>query len=210
METTDAALLEATAAGDAEAFACFWERRVGTVTAYAIRRCSNPDEVADVVAECFLTAYRIAGRYRPLSATAVPWLLGIVERTAAAQRRAWLRWVRIGRRATADRPRFHDDEYDAVDAAIDAARQAPEIEAALAALPARERAVLELTAYAQLSPSEAAAALDISPNAARLRLARARKRMRERLLRPGQGIDDLGSDLAGGRFLLAGAGGDVE
>jgi DNA-directed RNA polymerase specialized sigma24 family protein len=49
---------------------------------------------------------------------------------------------------------------------------------------ARDRKVLELVAYAQLSPSEAALALGISPNAARLRLARARKRLRERLPPP--------------------------
>jgi len=44
-----------------------------------------------------------------------------------------------------------------------------------------DRKVLELVAYAQLSPTEAALALGISPNAARLRLARARKRLREQL-----------------------------
>jgi RNA polymerase sigma-70 factor (ECF subfamily) len=48
-------------------------------------------------------------------------------------------------------------------------------------MPAGDRKVLELVAYAQLSPTEAALALGISPNAARLRLARARMRLRERL-----------------------------
>jgi RNA polymerase sigma-70 factor, ECF subfamily len=51
----------------------------------------------------------------------------------------------------------------------------------LRAMPDGDRKVLELVAYAQLSPSEAALALDISPNAARLRLARARKWLREQL-----------------------------
>jgi RNA polymerase sigma-70 factor (ECF subfamily) len=48
-------------------------------------------------------------------------------------------------------------------------------------MPVGDRKVLELVAYAQLSPSEAAVALGISPNAARLRLARARRRLREQL-----------------------------
>ena len=48
-------------------------------------------------------------------------------------------------------------------------------------MPVGDRKVLELVAYAQLSPTEAALALGISPNAARLRLARARKRLREQL-----------------------------
>lgn len=208
MEPTDAALLASTAAGDGAAFTRFWRRHVGLVTAYAIRRCANPDEVADIVAESFLAAYRMAGRYQPLTPTAVPWLLGITERTAAAHRRAWLRWLRLRQRTATDRPRFRDEEYSAVDAAIDAARQTPEIEAALEALPERERTVLELVAYASLSPSEAAMALDITPNAARLRLARARKRMRQRLGRSSLGSGDFNtdvdSDFAGGRGPSAG------
>jgi RNA polymerase sigma-70 factor (ECF subfamily) len=46
---------------------------------------------------------------------------------------------------------------------------------------AGDRKVLELVAYEQLSPTEAASALGMSPNAARLRLARARRRLRELL-----------------------------
>ena len=77
-----------------------------------------------------------------------------------------------------ERPRFTGDEYEAVEAA----RQAPHVQAALRAMSAGDRKVLELVAYALLSPSEAAVALDISPNAARLRLARARKQLREQLV----------------------------
>jgi RNA polymerase sigma factor (sigma-70 family) len=85
------------------------------------------------------------------------------------------------RRADGEPPRFTGEEYEAVEAAIDAARQAPHVQAALRAMPVGERRVLELVAYAQLSPTEAALALGISPNAARLGLARARKWLRERL-----------------------------
>ena len=69
-----------------------------------------------------------------------------------------------------------------MESAVDAARQTPHVQAALRAMSAGDRKVLELVAYAQLSPTEAALALDISPNAARLRLARARKELREQLV----------------------------
>ncbi|NND85433.1 MAG: sigma-70 family RNA polymerase sigma factor, partial [Acidimicrobiia bacterium] len=46
---------------------------------------------------------------------------------------------------------------------------------------AAERDVLELVAIHGLGPAEAAVALNISPNAARLRLSRARGHMRDRL-----------------------------
>jgi RNA polymerase sigma factor (sigma-70 family) len=181
MEPTDQELLAATAAGDGEAFAIFWRRHTSTVMAFGIHHCATSEDVADLVADTFLAAFRAAGRYRPQTATAAPWLLGIATRLASNQHRTLVRWRRGNQRVAGERPRFTGEEYEAVEAAIDAARQAPHVQAALRAMPVGDRKVLELVAYAQLSPSEAALALHISPNAARLRLARARKRLREQL-----------------------------
>ena len=185
MEPTDQELLAATAAGDGEAFAVFWRRHTSVVMAFGIQRCASSEDVADLVADTFLAAFRAAGRYRAQTATAVPWLLGIATRLAWNQQRVLARWLRVSRRGVGEPPRFTGEEYEAVEAAIDAARQAPLVQAALRAMPVGDRKVLELVAYAQLSPSEAAVALGISPNAARLRLARARRRLREQLL-PGE------------------------
>ena len=181
MDPTDQELLAATAAGDPEAFAMFWRRHVATVMAFGIHRCLSSEDVADLVADTFLAAFRAAGRYRVETATAAPWLLGIATRVASNQQRTLVRWLRANRRAAGEPPRFTGEEYEAVESAVDAARQTPHVQAALRAMSAGDRKVLELVAYAQLSPSEAALALDISPNAARLRLARARKWLREQL-----------------------------
>jgi RNA polymerase sigma factor (sigma-70 family) len=181
MEPTDQDLLAATAAGDGDAFATFWRRHLRIVVGFGIHHCATSEDVADLVADTFLAAFRAAGRYRADTATAAPWLLGIAARVASTQRRTLARWLRVSRRAAGGPPRFTGDEYEAVEAAIDAARQAPHVQAALRTMSAGDRKVLELVAYAQLSPSEAALALGISPNAARLRLARARRRLRERL-----------------------------
>ena len=181
MEPTDQELLAATAAGDGEAFAMFWRRHTSTVMAFGIHRCASSEDVADLVADTFLAAFRAAGRYRAQTATATPWLLGIATRLASNQHRRLARWRRVHRRAAEEPPRFTGEEYEAVEAAIDAARQAPYVQAALRVMPVGDRKVLELVAYGQLRPSEAAVALGISPNAARLRLARARKRLREQL-----------------------------
>jgi RNA polymerase sigma factor (sigma-70 family) len=72
--------------------------------------------------------------------------------------------------------------------AIDAARQAPLLEECLATLSTSEREVLELVAYDGLTPSEVAAMLNLSPNAARLRLSRARRHLRQ-VLDPATGVD---------------------
>jgi RNA polymerase sigma factor (sigma-70 family) len=181
MEPTDRELLAATAAGDGEAFAMFWRRHMSTVMAFGIHRCASSEDVADLVADTFLAAFKAAGRYRAETASAAPWLLGIATRLASNQHRRLARRRRVSRRVAGEPPRFTGEEYDAVEAAIDAARQAPHVQAALRAMPVGDRRVLELVAYEQLSPTEAALALGISPNAARLRLARARKWLRERL-----------------------------
>ena len=67
-------------------------------------------------------------------------------------------------RVAGERPRFTGEEYEAVESAIDAARQAPHVQAALRAMPDGDRKILELVAYTQLSPSEVALTLHISPN----------------------------------------------
>jgi DNA-directed RNA polymerase specialized sigma24 family protein len=69
MEPTDQELLAATAAGDGEAFAIFWRRHTSTVMAFGIHRCASSEDVADLVADTFLAAFRAADRYRPQTST---------------------------------------------------------------------------------------------------------------------------------------------
>jgi RNA polymerase sigma-70 factor (ECF subfamily) len=61
---TDGELLEAAARGDGAAFGCFYRRHEQRVLGYAIGHCTNPSDVADLVAETFLQALASAGRFR--------------------------------------------------------------------------------------------------------------------------------------------------
>ncbi|MDP3983653.1 MAG: sigma-70 family RNA polymerase sigma factor [Acidimicrobiia bacterium] len=185
---TDAKLLEDAAAGDADAYAVFFRRHVGSVTIYAVRRCGNPEDVADLVADTFLIALQAAGRYLPETETALPWLFGIARRVLARQRRRSAGAVRLFLKASNAHVLFTSSEDDEVASAIDASRQASALEAALAQLSNGERDVLELVAYDGLSPSEVAMVLNLSPNAARLRLSRARRHLRQ-ILDGGLAID---------------------
>jgi len=74
--------------------------------------------------------------------------------------------------------------------------------AALDRLPAGERAVLELVAVDELTVSEAATALGISQVAARVRLHRARRSLREQAESPGG--EPYGSSLS---YVTEGSGG---
>ena len=134
-----------------------------------------------MVSETFLAALQGAGRYRPESDTALPWVFGIARRVLARQRRSLLGSARLVQRVANTTPRFEGFEDDAVASAVDAARQSARLREALAGLSKGEREVLELIAYDGLTPSEAAIVLDLTANAARLRLSRARKRMRAAL-----------------------------
>lgn len=98
MDDSDGELLKASARGDAEAFGRFYRRHERRVLAYAVGRCTNAGDVADLVAETFLAALGSASRFRDDGGDAIPWLYGIARRVSARQRRSYLRRQRLNRR----------------------------------------------------------------------------------------------------------------
>ncbi|HUJ65125.1 MAG TPA: sigma-70 family RNA polymerase sigma factor [Acidimicrobiales bacterium] len=176
-------MLAATARGETEAFGSFYRRYERRVLGYAISRCANSSDVADVVADTFVAALSSAGRFRSGDGDALPWLLGIARHVLARQRRSFFRRQRLaGRLKTA--PQFTGDEAEAIDAAIHAARLAPQLRSAMATLRATDRELLLLVARDGLTPAQAGAAVGMNPNTARLRLSRARQRLRSVLVEP--------------------------
>jgi len=68
-------------------------------------------------------------------------------------------------------------EAEAVEAAIDAARLAPRLAVAMAALRPKDRELLRLAGGNGLSPAQAGVVLGVNANTARIRLSRARTRL---------------------------------
>lgn len=175
--TGDDAALLAAVPHDPAAFATFYRRHVRRVTGFAVGRCTTPEDVADVVAQTFLRLPAAAARYDPTKGDPAAYLLGIAANVVRelgrqqARRRALVHRLR-------GRDLLDDDDTERIEAAIDAARHAPGLRRALAGVPPGERAVLHLVAEGA-SPGQAARHLGISPGAARTRLARARRRIRE-------------------------------
>ena len=139
----------------------------------SVRRVADPLLAADLTADVFLAAIDAAGSYRSSRGAPSAWLFGIARNVVAAEHR------RAGRercaQARIDGRRLLDpDDIARMQERIDAAARAREMHKALAGLPDGERAVFELIALDDLSPSEAAAALGIRPITARVRLHRAR------------------------------------
>jgi RNA polymerase sigma-70 factor (ECF subfamily) len=110
-----------------------------------------------------------------------PWLLGIAARCLADQQRAGYRRVELTERLES-LPQFRDDEYDRVEQMIDAARHTPAVERALKDnLTAAERELFMLVADDGLSVADAARCIGLTPVAGRMRLARARRKLKAAL-----------------------------
>ncbi|HEV7758107.1 MAG TPA: sigma-70 family RNA polymerase sigma factor [Acidimicrobiales bacterium] len=179
--TEDAALLRR-AVEDDVALGTLYQRYVRRVTAFAARRCVSADDVADAVAETFDRLLRSAHRYDATRGSVASFVFAVADSTVADQRRRAARQqaltTRLGDRAgLRGHDLLDDDDIARIEAAIDAASSVAALTPALDALTDGESEVLRLVADG-LSPSEAAHELGITPNAARVRLARARRQIR--------------------------------
>ena len=160
----------------------FYRRHVRGLTRYAARRMRDPSEAADLIAAAFLEAVESSARYDPRRGRPIAWLTGIAANLAAVQERREAAAARALARVDGQRP-LEPDDFDRLECQIDAARRVHRARAALDRLSRVEREMLELVGQEGLLPGEAARLLGISPVAARMRLARARKKARQALER---------------------------
>jgi RNA polymerase sigma factor (sigma-70 family) len=159
-------------------FEQLYRRNVEVVMAYFARRCAEPQTVADLTSETFVRAAAGFAGFDPGRGSARAWVFGI-----AAHVYAWhCAQAANGRDAVArlaGRRALDDDEIEELAGRIDAERDARELIGRCAALPALERAAIELVDLCELTPKEAAAALGVSRVVLRKRLSRARTRLRK-------------------------------
>jgi RNA polymerase sigma-70 factor, ECF subfamily len=178
-EHSDEELLAAIAAGPGF-LPEFYRRHVAKVTGVGVRRLSTAEDVADFVANVFLEILRSAGSYDPRRGDAVAWLYGLAGNVAAGMRRQQRRSTDAEHRL-AGRSLLDADDYARVEERIDAASALRRAYEAMQQLPDQDRRLLELVAVDGLSTGEAANALGITAVATRVRLVRARARLRARL-----------------------------
>jgi RNA polymerase sigma factor (sigma-70 family) len=160
-----------------ERFAEVFDRHYDDIHGYLARRFGIA-AADDLAAETFLVAFDRRRRYDLAYRSARPWLYGIAANLAARHRRAELRRYRALARAAAMET---VDDGERLNGRVDAAALRPRLAAALVEVHDRDREVLLLVAWAQLSCEEAARALGIPAGTARSRLHRARRRTRAAL-----------------------------
>jgi RNA polymerase sigma factor (sigma-70 family) len=147
------------------------------VLGYALRRSASREDALDVVAETFATAWRRRADL-PVDPDEIrPWLFGIARRCLANTVRGSNRAARLGERLAA--------AFDETGAVVpDPAASHGEdgrVHEALALLSPDDRELVTLIAWEGLTPAEAAEVLGIPAGTARVRLHRARPRLRAAL-----------------------------
>ncbi len=168
-------LVTAAQRGDHGAFDELVRRTSADTFTLARRLMSDDEDARDVVQDAYLRAYRSIGKFRG-DAQFTTWLYRITANCASTH---------LGRRRRHRHDEL-DEEVDVPDArpehdpavAADAALLRHRLEEAIAELPPRLRAVVVLRDIYDLSHGEIADELGISESAAKVRLHRARRRLR--------------------------------
>jgi RNA polymerase sigma-70 factor (ECF subfamily) len=138
-----------------------YAEHVDAVRAY-VRRRAPEALVDDVVADVFVVALR---RIDDVPRNALPWLYAVARKTLANERRKRSRTVPLAPEVSYEPEPVGDSQ----------------LAAAFAALSDTDREILRLVAWEGLSLREAAAVLECSPVACRVRYHRAKSRLASRL-----------------------------
>ncbi|MGH9065650.1 MAG: RNA polymerase sigma factor [Acidimicrobiales bacterium] len=164
--------------GDRSAFDSLVRATYGDTYALAYRLTGNEDDACDVLQDAYLRAYRALPGFRG-DAAFTTWLYRITANCAATHlaRRGRARHEEL----TDDAPLADERPASDPEAMAGAALERDLVTAALAALPDRLRIVVVLRDIYDLPHEAIAAELGISETAAKVRLHRARRKLRERL-----------------------------
>ncbi|HTR38895.1 MAG TPA: RNA polymerase sigma factor [Bryobacteraceae bacterium] len=160
---SDEALMVEFQRGSRQAFEELFARYQGPLFGFFARRLATSERAEDLTQETFLAVIHATARYEP-RATVRTYFYGIAIKLLAAERRK-------------QRPAVVEIERVVADNADDVLW----VREALARLDDRDREILMLREYEQLSYSEIAALLDLPVNTVRSRLFRSRLALKNQL-----------------------------
>jgi RNA polymerase sigma factor (sigma-70 family) len=174
---TPPAAEQAAGTGATTEFERIYRANIDTVTAYFARRTADPQLVADLTADTFVTVITSFESFDPRKGSARAWVFGIARHVYAGYCEAYSQQQHKLERL-AGRRELDQDQVEELLERIDAERAGRGLIAALEVLPEHDRAVIELVDVAGLRPKDAAAALGLTQGTVRMRLMRARTRLR--------------------------------
>lgn len=168
------ALMARVANGDARAFRVLAERHTPGLLMLARRIVGTPAEAEDVVQETLLRLWQHAGRWQADKGAPAAWLTRIANNLAVDRVRRRTFWP-------LDTAIEVADPTPGADALLSDDQQRARIAAAIAALPARQRAAIALFYDAALPGAEVAATLGVTQAGLWALLHRARRSLSARL-----------------------------
>jgi RNA polymerase sigma-70 factor, ECF subfamily len=167
------ALVVRVAEGDVRAYRQLVDRHLTGINAFLARLLGNRAEAEEVAQETFLRLWSKAGSFVPRAKPST-WLYRVAHNLAIdrlRRRREAPSDVLADELPASGRPSSH----------LEHKQLALAVQAALAGLPERQRAAIELVHYQGMSTAEAAEVMDVGEHALESLLARARRKLRETL-----------------------------
>jgi RNA polymerase sigma-70 factor, ECF subfamily len=159
--------------GDARAYHELCSRHAARLRAFVMRVVRNDADADDIVQETFLRLWTRAGEYER-RARFVTWLCQIAHNLAVDRLRAKHRWQPLpdddAMPISAHQPRLVDEKH-----------RAEALERAIAALPERQAAAIELVHRQGLTGAEASEVLGVGAEALESLLSRARRTLKAEL-----------------------------
>ena len=174
MGDPDEALLTRVGEGDPAAVRALVARKLPRLLALAGRMLGDQAEAEDVAQETFVRAWKQARDWRPGAAKFDTWLHRVALNLCYDR-------LRRRREIATEAPPEQPYEGPAPDRGLQAADVGTLVEAAMRALPDRQREAISLCHYQELSNIEAAALMGVSVEALESLLSRGRRALRAAL-----------------------------
>lgn len=147
---------------------------------FLFSRVHNADAADDLTSNTFMKMYQNLDKFDPQKASFATWLSRIAENEVRM-------YFRTQGRRDERETEWNDDfepsaaENTQPEKQVLEQERARELSAALLTLPERERQIIEMTYWLNLTPKEIAAEMDMSPNHVSVTLRRAKQMLKERL-----------------------------
>jgi RNA polymerase sigma-70 factor (ECF subfamily) len=177
---SDESLMVRVKGGDHQAFATLVSRHTGKFYAAAYRMCGHADEAGDIVQDAFLKLWQKPELWDPKrGAKFTTWFYRVVTNQALDHMR------RKRPQSSAEVLDYMPDGRLTQEQDLQLREQQAVLEAAIQALPERQKAALNLCVYEEMSNKDAADILGVGVKALESLLMRAKAGLRDELIRKG-------------------------